>query len=538
MTEKIKAFGEKCKETLKKFPRKLYIAAATGLVLTAILIAVVVMNQPYSVLFTQLSQSEASTIMTYLDEQGVTSYKLEGTDTILVPKSQEMTLRAKLIQMGYPKTGVSYSSYYDNVGALSTESERTQAYLLSVAENMGTVIRMMDGVENATVMIQPGQDRSYVLDSGNMVQATATIMVTMQDGKQLSSKMAASIRNFVAYGIQGLEMESVSLIDNMGNQYSGYDDAAAGVDASQLKLALEEEHNNKIRREILWVLEPFFGEENVRVSVNCTVDVNRVEENATNVYLPEWANDGSTNGEGIIGSKIYDNYVGRDGDTTVGGVVGTQSNADLNTYVERELNPDGTEKVISSSGQVDYDNPRSETHTVRVAGYLTDCMVSVSINRTTAGAVDVASLLPHVARAAGIQESVAEEKINILPMAFYAPPAELPIGFVLPFPTWYLYIAGGILLLLIVMIILIARSASKKRKKKLEEDAQRRMAEEVMAITSLAPGHEPTKGADVMSMQTERSMELRKDIRKFVDENPEIAAQMVKAWLRGGEEDG
>ena len=31
-------------------------------------------------------------------------------------------------------------------------------------------------------------------------------------------------------------------------------------------------------------------------------------------------------------------------------------------------------------------------------------------------------------------------------------------------------------------------------------------------------------------------MELRKDIREFADENPEIAAQMVKSWLRGGDD--
>ena len=31
-------------------------------------------------------------------------------------------------------------------------------------------------------------------------------------------------------------------------------------------------------------------------------------------------------------------------------------------------------------------------------------------------------------------------------------------------------------------------------------------------------------------------MELRRDIRQFAESNPELAAQMVKGWLRGGEE--
>ena len=33
-------------------------------------------------------------------------------------------------------------------------------------------------------------------------------------------------------------------------------------------------------------------------------------------------------------------------------------------------------------------------------------------------------------------------------------------------------------------------------------------------------------------------MELRKNVRQFAQNNPEIAAQMIKTWLRGGEENG
>ena len=41
--------------------------------------------------------------------------------------------------------------------------------------------------------------------------------------------------------------------------------------------------------------------------------------------------------------------------------------------------------------------------------------------------------------------------------------------------------------------------------------------------------------ADIMEMNTEKSMELRRDVRRFAEDNPEIAAQMVKNWLREGD---
>ena len=51
-------------------------------------------------------------------------------------------------------------------------------------------------------------------------------------------------------------------------------------------------------------------------------------------------------------------------------------------------------------------------------------------------------------------------------------------------------------------------------------------------------GESPETGANVMDLEMERSMELRKDIRQFVSDNPEIAAQMIKTWLKGGDKNG
>ena len=58
---------------------------------------------------------------------------------------------------------------------------------------------------------------------------------------------------------------------------------------------------------------------------------------------------------------------------------------------------------------------------------------------------------------------------------------------------------------------------------------------EAAAIIAAAP---PTGGADIMEVNTEKSMELRKTVRQFAQNNPEIAAQMVKAWLKGDDTGG
>ena len=98
-------------------------------------------------------------------------------------------------------------------------------------------------------------------------------------------------------------------------------------------------------------------------------------------------------------------------------------------------------------------------------------------------------------------------------------------------PDWAIYaaIGGGVLFLVLLAVILIVhRIRAKKRRKLAEEEA---------LLAAGMPQTAPVVEAkpDIMEMQTEKSMELRQDVRKFAEENPEIAAQMVKNWLREGE---
>ncbi len=539
METKLKGYWEKTKTLLGKVSKKIWILTAVALALVIAVVVLLNSNREYAVLVTGVSSEEASSIMSYLESLGATDYRWENNDTILVPAGQEVALKAKLVMEGYPRNGFAYSTYYDHVSALSTEAERNAAYLQDLQDRMGAVIRCFDGVKDAGVTIAQGTDRTYVLDSSNRVEASASVIITMRDGELLTDQQATAIRHLLAHAVQGLQIGAVKIADTRGNMYSTDAGLESSSDSSALKLLLEEKYNNLIRSNVMLVLVPLFGEDNVKVGVNCTVDVNKTIEDNTDVYLPEYAQDGSTNGEGIIGSKIYDDYVLRGDDETPGGVVGANSNSDLSTYIEDNLNPDGTERQIGTSGQVDYDNPRSEKHIERTAGYLSDCMVAVTVNSTVAaGGVDVDQLQSLVARAAGISDDAAENRISIYSGPFQNGQSGNgesinPDG---TLPMWVIYAAAGGLLffLLALLLILVIRKKRKKKKMVLEDDQQ--AVNEILSLVQM-PEAEPA-GADVMSLKSEKSMELRRDIRKFADENPEVAAKMVRILLKGEENDG
>ena len=365
MAEKIKAYWEKAKEVLGKVSKKIWITLAVVLIVVAAAIAFVVAeNNEYVVLFSDLNSSDVSSIVTYLETNGITDYSLENGDTVLVPASQEPRLKMQLVMQGYGTSGNAYDYYTQNIGMLATESEREMAKLISLEDKLRACVITLDGVKDASVKLTPGEDNTYVLDSGNKVEASASVTVTMRDGKLLTDDQAAAIRALVGTYISGLSVENVVILDSMGNLYTSDSQSEMSSDSSALKLQLEEKYNNLTRTNVMQILTPLFGAQNVKVSVSCTVDVNRTTQADTAINLPEWA----TNGEGIIGSKVYDNYIVRDEGDNAGGNVGTTTNSDLPTYVENETQPDGSETQVGASGQIDYDNPRTETFTERTAG--------------------------------------------------------------------------------------------------------------------------------------------------------------------------
>ena len=246
MQEKVKGFLNKGKQLWTGAKKRTKILAAAVLVVAAgAIVAVVVasQNQPYATLFTELSQTDMTAITSYLTENGVSDFRIVEDDTIMVPADQEVQLKAQLVSQGYVNSGYAYnySTYLDNVSALTTESERQQLALYELNDSTSAVIRSMEGVKDATVRFTPGEDNTYVLDSGNVVEASAYVKVTMKDGVPLSETMADGIRNLVSSAIQGLKVENVTIVDSYGNTYAPDDGLGDLEDSAALMLLLVEQ---------------------------------------------------------------------------------------------------------------------------------------------------------------------------------------------------------------------------------------------------------------------------------------------------------
>ena len=136
--EKARAFLSKTGERLKKVSKKVWLVIAAVLVALIVVtaIALTLNKQDYAVLVTQVSDDEASKILTFLSEQGVTNYRVEDGNTVMVPAGQEAALKARILMANLNQTG---NYYMENMNAFSTNEERVYAKLQDLQDRKSVV---------------------------------------------------------------------------------------------------------------------------------------------------------------------------------------------------------------------------------------------------------------------------------------------------------------------------------------------------------------------------------------------------------------
>ena len=553
--EKLQGYFEQVKTALGKISKKIWIIIGVTVAALAIGIVIFLNTRPYATLIAGATNEEAGAVLSWLQEQGITNYRMEGTGTILVPEGQAASLKARLLVDQYSQANATPTGYFEQVSALSTQADRNRAWLMELQSRMEQTICQFPEVRSATVTINLGEDRGYVLDSNNVVEASAGVILTMQRGKALTDAQANAIRNYVAYSVAGLKVESVSLEDTEGNDYSGQSTGVGTAAASSaLKIKLERQIRADFEKQILQALTPIYGENNVSVAVTVEVELGDKTINDYKVTLPQFAEDGSTEGRGIPGKQFYTYQFLTPDEGAVGGLVGTPSNSELPTYVDPGDAQAELQSILEERHETEYDNSKTQTQMVITAGTLTKVTATVGIDAKDCPNADLDAILRGSATAIGLvaplelENGMTEQQylsryITVIHDEFNEPvvPEPEPSGWeALGIPLWVVIAAGAGLLVFAIVLTIILLLRGKKRKK---QEAEQRAVEELLAVAmpqqtedgvQLDENGEPV-GADVIDLHTERSMELRQSIRDYVDENMEVAALLIKSWLK---EDG
>ena len=498
----------------------------------------------YQTLFTSLSQSEAQQVVSLLQEQNV-PYLYDGkSGSLKVPAQSVDTLRAQLLSKGYPKSGFTYNMYIGNSGLMTTESDKKQYTLYDLQDRLGATVRLFEGVRDAKVTIAEGTEQNYALESDEPIEASASVVVTMEEGKSLGEKNAEAIKNLVARSVKGMNFTKVSVFDAGTMEEVGKDADEEGGGSATSITNLTATVENNIATNIKRVLAKIYGMENLAVSVKGTLNMAKLIQENTQYSVPEKmeANDktGLLHNEEVAGENA-----GSSGENAAG-VAGADANADTPRYTTQNGNNSANDGYANSSATREWlYNVLKEQKEIS-PGVLEDATVAVVIN-TDDTSIPERDLINLVADASGISREEAGDKITILRslnktnvQKTEEEKTDTEKQTVLSrFPLWALIGAAvSAFLLLLILILLILRAKKRKKLRMLmEEEKANQEALSVKPSDEIAPIDDTP---DEYELNAEgrmiHGMKLKKSIGEFADQNPQVVAKLIQSWMREEEQ--
>lgn len=225
---------------LNNAQRTLFVGMVTAVVIVMGLVFYWALKPDYSLLFGSLRPEAAQEVITQLEEQGV-DYKIEGEgSSIMVPSSEVHQLRMKLASVSSTNSDVQGYELFDANSLGMTDFMQQVNKKRALEGELSRSINSLDQVEYSRVhLVLP--ERSPFEQSS--VEASASVIITLQQGQRLEKDQVNGISSLIAGSVEGLNTESITILDQAGNRLSdpsdGSDDFASGNLQMQLRKSTE-----------------------------------------------------------------------------------------------------------------------------------------------------------------------------------------------------------------------------------------------------------------------------------------------------------
>ncbi len=227
----------------------------------------------YRVLFSNLSEKDAGSVTTTLQQLNVT-YKTEASGTVLVPADQVYDLRFKLAAQGLPKGGGVGFELMDSPKLGMTQFQEQLAFQRGLEGELARTIQSLSPVESARVHLAIPKPSVFIRDKQT---PTASVLVNMHPGRALDASQVQSIVHLVASSVPELAPGSVTVVDQSGNLFTAKSDSQSmrGLNSSQLDYIRQMEAYYAQRIEA--IIAPIVGAGNVKAEVRADLDFSESE---------------------------------------------------------------------------------------------------------------------------------------------------------------------------------------------------------------------------------------------------------------------
>nr|WP_320050079.1 flagellar basal-body MS-ring/collar protein FliF [uncultured Desulfuromonas sp.] len=346
---------------IKGWPLSRKISLVAVMLFSMTLFALIIMqarHTDYQLLFANLSENDASSIVTWLKEQKVPYELRSGGQSVYVPAERVYETRLDLAGAGLPQGGGVGFEIFDKQSLGITDFVQKVNYLRAMQGELSRTVASLSPVSAARVHLALPQKRLF---KSEQQRVTASIIVKLAPGRSLKESQVQGIVNLVAGSVEGLEPEYVTVVDAGGKVLSKKPDEGLSGPMTPGMLEYQRAVERQMETRAQAMLDRALGMANSLVKVTAVLDFAQVEK-LEELYDPKSAVPRSEQlqeqkeGAGSAGGGVpgVQANLGGGVNTAGGGGSNSSSTAETTNYeiskvVNRTVAPVGTIKHLSVS---------------------------------------------------------------------------------------------------------------------------------------------------------------------------------------------
>lgn len=221
---------------------------------------------PQRVLYADLSDGERAQVAAALGKASI-PYRIDNS-TGAITVDEDDLYKARMLAasdgaLATPETGEQMIDKLPLGASRTLEGERLRS---ARERELELTIMEIDGIEAVRVHLAEAAKSVFVRDDS---PPSASVMVKLARGRQLSDSQVTAIVNLVAGSVPGLSLDAVKVIDQHGRLLS----AGNGADADRLEMQARME--DKLRDQVSALLTPMLGEGNFSTSIQVDLDMDQ-----------------------------------------------------------------------------------------------------------------------------------------------------------------------------------------------------------------------------------------------------------------------
>ena len=530
--DKLKQIPARFLEIWKSWSRnqKIIIVSAVAVFIAAVVVIAVVLSRPtYQELTRCEDYNEMNTVTSLLTDNGYT-YQIDNMAVKV--KEQDLTNAKMLIASNDIKpSGYSLDDAL-NSSLTTTESDKNKKYAKYLETKFENDITSLDGIKSASVTVHLSDDTNSFYST----KKDTTVAVTIDTNKTVGEDTAESIAVLLATAVGSSNTNGITIIDTSGKTlFNGADNSGSVSNiaySSKLKYKSQIESTVAASVKNTALSTSLFND--ATVAINLDLDWDTVNKIATEYTAQEGREEGLYDTSYELESNGTNGAGGTPG-TTINGETGTtydltDGTSSSSTYTVKQYQYLPNQLVTTTNsdpGKIVYGTSTMAVTLIKNViyneedcknlGYL-DNMTWDEFKAQNANPVQVNvdnDWMNMFSSATGISTN------NITVLAYNVPYFyDAPKTSVLSRASFWIQI-GLAVAILGILVFIVLRSA---RPLTVEEKEPELSVEEMLASTK-----ENQPSVDDIDLQ-EKS-ETRKAIEKFVDENPEAVALLLRNWL-------